>query len=76
METVRGGRGLPGAARSALGVLRFLGNSFRLSGLIMPSPVRTYFTSPLTSRCPGRGLVAGQSQHGRVSCGHWGACGP
>ena len=76
METVRGGRGLPGAARSALGVLRVLGNSFRLSGLIMPSPVRTYFPLPPTGRCPGRGLVAGQSQHGRVSCGRWGARGP
>lgn len=31
----------------------------------MPSPVRTYFLSRHTGRCPGRGLMAGQSQHGR-----------
>ena len=41
------------------------GKFFRLSGPIMQSSVRMHFPSPLTGQCPGRGLVDGQSQHGR-----------
>ena len=49
----------------ALGCSVGPGKFFRLSGPIMLSSVRTHFPSLLTGQWPGRGLVDGQSQHGR-----------